>query len=46
MPEEPAASASRNSEFVQPLERGLPVIRAFDADHSTLTLSDVARETA
>lgn len=45
MPEEPAASASRNSEFVQPLERGLAVIRAFDADHSTLTLSDVARET-
>jgi IclR family transcriptional regulator, pca regulon regulatory protein len=33
------------SDFVQSLERGLGVIRAFDADHPELTLSDVARIT-
>jgi IclR family transcriptional regulator, pca regulon regulatory protein len=32
-------------DFVQSLERGLAVIRAFDADHPELTLSDVARAT-
>ncbi len=31
--------------FVQSLERGLAVIRAFDAEHPELTLSDVARAT-
>lgn len=31
--------------FVQSLERGLAVIRAFDADHPELTLSEVARIT-
>src|SRR5690349_23458840 len=36
---------SRNSDFVQTLERGLAVIRAFDADHRELALSDVARAT-
>src|SRR3954462_10671889 len=35
----------RGSYFVQSLERGLAVIRAFDADHPELTLSDVARAT-
>jgi IclR family transcriptional regulator, pca regulon regulatory protein len=30
-------------EFVQSLDRGLAVIRAFDADHPQLSLSDVAR---
>lgn len=35
----------RSSEFVQSLERGLAVIRAFDAEHPELTLSDVARAT-
>lgn len=35
----------RNGEFVQSLDRGLAVIRAFDADHPELTLSDVARQT-
>jgi IclR family pca regulon transcriptional regulator len=30
-------------DFVQSLERGLAVIRAFDADHPALTLSEVAR---
>jgi IclR family pca regulon transcriptional regulator len=33
------------SDFVQSLERGLSVIRAFDADHTHLTLSEVARLT-
>ena len=32
-------------EFVQSLERGLAVIRAFDADHPQLSLSDGARAT-
>lgn len=41
---EPAAKV-RSSDFVQSLERGLAVIRAFDADHPELTLSDVARAT-
>lgn len=36
---------ARNSEFVQSLERGLAVIRAFDSEHQDLTLSDVARAT-
>jgi IclR family pca regulon transcriptional regulator len=33
------------TEFVQSLERGLAVIRAFDAEHAELTLSEVARAT-
>jgi IclR family transcriptional regulator, pca regulon regulatory protein len=37
--------AERETDFVQSLQRGLAVIRAFDADHPTLTLSDVARST-
>src|SRR5690242_13443316 len=36
---------SRNSDFVQSLERGLAVIRAFDAEHRELALSDVVRAT-
>lgn len=39
------ASPTRDGEFVQSLERGLAVIRAFDADHPELTLSDVAKST-
>jgi IclR family transcriptional regulator, pca regulon regulatory protein len=35
----------RNSDFVQSLERGLAVIRAFDAEHRELALTDVARAT-
>jgi len=31
--------------FVQSLERGLAVIRAFDAEHREMTLSEVARQT-
>ncbi|HEY3607115.1 MAG TPA: IclR family transcriptional regulator C-terminal domain-containing protein [Pseudonocardiaceae bacterium] len=34
-----------DGEFVQSLDRGLAVIRAFDAEHPELTLSDVARQT-
>ncbi|MFD9733528.1 IclR family transcriptional regulator C-terminal domain-containing protein [Umezawaea sp. NPDC059074] len=37
--------AGHSSDFVQSLERGLSVIRAFDAEHAELTLSDVARST-
>ena len=39
------AAAGDSSEFVQSLERGLSVIRAFDAEHSRLTLSEVAAAT-
>src|SRR5688500_8804191 len=35
----------RGPDFVQSLERGLAVIRAFDASHSELTLSEVAAST-
>ena len=35
----------RGEHFVQSLERGLAVIRAFGADDPELTLSDVARRT-
>jgi IclR family pca regulon transcriptional regulator len=34
----------RPAHFVQSLARGLAVIRAFDADHAELTLSEVAKE--
>jgi len=37
--------ADRETDFVQSLQRGLAVIRAFDADNPTLTLSEVARST-
>ena len=37
--------ADRETDFVQSLQRGLAVIRAFDADNPTLTLSEVARAT-
>jgi len=35
----------QNSDFVQSLERGLAVIRAFDSEHRELALSEVARLT-
>lgn len=38
-------SEQRGTDFVQSLERGLAVIRAFDGEHPTLTLSDVSRRT-
>jgi IclR family pca regulon transcriptional regulator len=40
---ETASEAAASGDFVQSLARGLSVIRAFDADHPELTLSDVAR---
>ncbi len=36
---------AREPEFVQSLQRGLAVIRAFDAENPALTLSEVARAT-
>ncbi len=42
--EAPEGEAPRKA-FVQSLERGLSVLTAFDAEHPTLTLSDVARLT-
>lgn len=41
----PAPTRVHDSTFVQSLERGLAVIRAFSADHPRLTLSEVARTT-
>lgn len=38
-------SEQRGTDFVQSLERGLAVIRAFDGEHPALTLSDVSRRT-
>lgn len=43
-PEDPADEAD-DRDFVQSLERGLAVIRAFDAEHAAQTLADVARRT-
>lgn len=40
-----ADGAPRGNEFVQSLQRGLAVIRAFDGDNPRLTLSEVARST-
>lgn len=40
-----ADTPERPAEFVQSLERGLSVIRAFSREQPQLTLSDVARET-
>jgi IclR family pca regulon transcriptional regulator len=39
------ANSERDSGFVQSLQRGLAVIRAFDTDNPALTLSDVAKAT-
>jgi IclR family pca regulon transcriptional regulator len=39
----PLHDQAREPYFVQSLERGLAVIRAFDAQHTELTLSEVAR---
>lgn len=41
----PATTANHSTDFVQSLERGLAVIKAFDAEDRELTLSDVARKT-
>lgn len=42
---EPGAAPVRDTNFVQSLDRGLAVIRAFDAEHPRLQLSEVARKT-
>lgn len=42
---EPATGSSPGREHVRSLDRGLAVIRAFDADHPAQSLSDVARRT-
>ena len=39
------AATGRETDFVQSLQRGLAVMRAFDADNPALTLSEVARST-
>ena len=44
--EEPSTGdQTRDGDYVQSLERGLSVIRVFDADHPKLTLSEVATST-
>src|SRR5215469_9078809 len=40
-----ATGQARNSDFVQSLDRGLAVIRAFGPDRDRLSLSEVARAT-
>lgn len=45
MIDETAPPAEPTGDFVQSLARGLAVIRAFDAEHPALTLSDAARRT-
>ena len=44
-PEPTDTTRPRNADYVQSLERGLAVIRAFDAEHRELGLSEVARAT-
>jgi IclR family pca regulon transcriptional regulator len=41
----PAPPGERSPEFVRSLERGLSVLKAFDAQHPRRTLSEVARAT-
>lgn len=41
----PEERGAGSADFVQSLERGLAVIRAFDAEHPEMTLSEVARAT-
>src|SRR5262245_3945303 len=38
----PPAMSDRGFDFVQSLERGVPVLTAFDAAHPALTLSEVS----
>ena len=44
-PEPTDTRPPRNADYVQSLERGLSVIRAFDSEHRELGLSEVARAT-
>ncbi|MGW1672217.1 IclR family transcriptional regulator domain-containing protein [Streptomyces sp. NPDC002324] len=43
MPDRDRFGAARRPHFVRSFERGLAVVRAFDAEHPALTLSEVAR---
>jgi IclR family pca regulon transcriptional regulator len=43
--EVPNGTAQRDADFVQSLERGLSVIRAFDGGATSMTLSEVAKAT-
>ncbi|QFR01410.1 helix-turn-helix domain-containing protein [Streptomyces phaeolivaceus] len=43
MPERDRFGGARAPHFVRSFERGLAVVRAFDAEHPALTLSEVAR---
>jgi IclR family transcriptional regulator, pca regulon regulatory protein len=45
MESQQTVEGARGTPFVQSLERGLAVIRAFDGDHRQLTLAEVARRT-
>ena len=45
MESQQVVEGGRGTPFVQSLERGLAVIRAFDGEHRQLTLSEVARRT-
>ena len=40
-----SGDGARDADFIQSLERGLAVIRAFDAEHPKLSLSEVAAST-
>lgn len=42
---DPGTAEPRNPDYVQSLERGLSVIKAFDGDHPRMSLSEVARAT-
>src|ERR1700733_4787595 len=44
-PDKVSDKPPQSSDYVQSLERGLAVIRAFDAEHRELALSEVARST-
>jgi IclR family pca regulon transcriptional regulator len=41
----PDGAPRRNTNYVQSLERGLSVLRSFDAEHARLTLTEVANRT-
>lgn len=41
----PSAGQKRSTSYVQSLERGLSVLRCFDAEHPRLTMTEVAKRT-
>jgi IclR family pca regulon transcriptional regulator len=44
--DEDSGTARRRSGYVQSLERGLSVLRSFDADHQRMTITEVAHRTS